>query len=58
METKGDTFTLPIKIQPTSCYSLQAKLRFQIVLTIPNALVIIHYPKIQMPNKYQELKKR
>jgi hypothetical protein len=51
METKGDTFMLPIKIQPTSCYSLQAKLIFQTILTTPDALVIIHYPKIQMPNK-------
>jgi hypothetical protein len=32
------------------CY-LQTKLKLQIILTTPNAFVIIHYPKIQMLNK-------
>jgi hypothetical protein len=48
METNGNTFTLPIGMQPVGCCYLQAILRFQIILTTPNALVNIHYSKIQM----------
>jgi hypothetical protein len=57
MEIRGNTFILPIKIQQVGFYYLQTKLKLQIILTTPNALVTIHYPKIQMPNKSQKLKK-
>jgi hypothetical protein len=49
METKGNIFTLPIKIQLASCCCIDAKSRFQIILTTHNAHGAIHYPKIQMP---------
>jgi len=51
METKGNTFILPIEIQQVGYCYFQTKLKLQIILTTPNAIVTVHYPKIQMPNK-------
>jgi hypothetical protein len=47
---------LPIKIQLASCCCIDAKSRFQIILTTHNAHGAIHYPKIQMPKKIRNKK--
>ncbi len=57
MKTKGNIFILPIRMQPRGCCCLQVRLKFQIILTTPNAPITVHYPKFQMPNKSNKLKK-
>jgi hypothetical protein len=49
---------LPIRIKSPNYYYFHVRSRFQIILTTPDAHVSTHYPKIQMPNKFQKKKKK
>jgi hypothetical protein len=51
-------FILLIRIQIAGCCYVHAKSRFQIILTTHNALITIHYSKIQMSKKNRNKRDR